>query len=484
MAKAAGRSPAGSLVAAARTSKPPPSIDGKAKLPPPTPTELALAQLVRVAVAKQQTAEYNATRLQRQVDLLAARLQTRPSAPPAPQKPVVLRTKRGERLAAPVWPSAAVEAWYRDKLYKLVRDMSQAMMTTVRAAWRRAAAQGRVASDAAMAEAAGVEFMTPDGRVLLLHRTDGEGWAFPAGGAEPGETPEMNARREASEETGWSAGLPLHSIGVREHHGLRFTTFVCLVPEPFQPFLNSEHDRAVWMTPRAALLDGSTLHPGVRATLTIQASGAQDDLPMQADIDRWADKWVSKFEAMSDRLAAQFTKKAARATRTSMQTEFRKAGWVVEFKPSKATLKGYTDVAKENVQLIRSIPRQYLQAVQKQVRQSVLDGGDLATLTRWIQEEYGKTHRRAALIARDQNNKAKAAMEDAHRMDLGITDAVWKHSHAGKVPRPIHLHQFDGKRYKVGKGLYDRDEGAWLLPGEAVNCRCSSFTILPGFNDG
>ncbi len=43
-----------------------------------------------------------------------------------------------------------------------------------------------------------------DGRVLMVQQTyQGERfWTFPGGGIEPGETPEMAARREAKEEVG------------------------------------------------------------------------------------------------------------------------------------------------------------------------------------------------------------------------------------------------------------------------------------------
>ena len=40
------------------------------------------------------------------------------------------------------------------------------------------------------------------GRLLLQQKASGEGWSLPAGGIEPGETPEMAVEREVLEETG------------------------------------------------------------------------------------------------------------------------------------------------------------------------------------------------------------------------------------------------------------------------------------------
>ena len=64
--------------------------------------------------------------------------------------------------------------------------------------------------------ASGVVITDPEQGVLLLWRhrfiTDSWGWEVPAGGLEPGETPEAAAARESLEETGWRPG-PLHQLG-------------------------------------------------------------------------------------------------------------------------------------------------------------------------------------------------------------------------------------------------------------------------------
>jgi 8-oxo-dGTP pyrophosphatase MutT (NUDIX family) len=64
--------------------------------------------------------------------------------------------------------------------------------------------------------ASGTVVHDPDRGVLLLWRhrfiTDTWGWEIPAGGIEPGETPEDAAVRETLEETGWRPG-PLTRLG-------------------------------------------------------------------------------------------------------------------------------------------------------------------------------------------------------------------------------------------------------------------------------
>ena len=113
-------------------------------------------------------------------------------------------------------------------------------------------------------KAAGVLFRDPDGKVLLMHRTDGQGWAFPGGGIEKGERPEQAARREVREETGHDhdGGLSpfMHSNG-----DVEFTTYLAHASDGFKPTLNDEHDTAKWVSLDEA--EKLPLHPGVRTAL-------------------------------------------------------------------------------------------------------------------------------------------------------------------------------------------------------------------------
>ncbi len=97
-----------------------------------------------------------------------------------------------------------------------------------------------------------------------------------------------------------------------------------------------------------------------------------------------------------------------------------------------------------------------------------------------MEETYGVTKRRAAFIARDQNNKATAVFERTRHVEIGVTEAIWLHSAGGKVPRPEHV-AFSGKKYDIRKGAYL--EGKWTWPGVEINCRCVSKPVIPGFED-
>jgi 8-oxo-dGTP pyrophosphatase MutT (NUDIX family) len=115
------------------------------------------------------------------------------------------------------------------------------------------------------ARAAGICFATLDGRILLMHRVDGQGWAFPGGGIEGEETAEQAARREVLEETGLEFTDKLTLWTRRARDGVDFTTFLAPTEE-FVPTLNNEHDAYQWADRRFAL-NSPDLHPGVYIAL-------------------------------------------------------------------------------------------------------------------------------------------------------------------------------------------------------------------------
>jgi 8-oxo-dGTP pyrophosphatase MutT (NUDIX family) len=106
-------------------------------------------------------------------------------------------------------------------------------------------------------QAAGTIVRDPDRGVLLLWRhrfiTDTWGWEIPAGGIDPGETPEQAAAREALEETGWRpAGLrPLFRY--QPTNGLSDQAFHIFVADGAthvgDPTDAGESERIEWVAP-------------------------------------------------------------------------------------------------------------------------------------------------------------------------------------------------------------------------------------------
>lgn len=144
-------------------------------------------------------------------------------------------------------------------------------------------------------KAAGICFLTPDGKALFLKRSasgDHAGeWCFPGGGTEGNETPEQTAAREVNEEIGFTPeGLPEFAArmistpdATQATSRVDYTTFLQAVPAMFIPTVNEEHIGFAW-APLAH--PPAPLHPGVQAVLTKMA--------MDGGATKWSVKIVSR----------------------------------------------------------------------------------------------------------------------------------------------------------------------------------------------
>lgn len=210
---------------------------------------------------------------------------------------------------------------------------------------------------------------------------------------------------------------------------------------------------------------------------------AEDELPaetMRRAMRRLARRWQANFNDLADDLASHFAQSVGERSDASLKAALKKGGFTVEFKMTRAQRDVLNAAVHENVSLIRSIPQQHLAQVEGMVMRSVSTGRDLGQLADDLQQQLGVTKKRAALIARDQNNKVTAALARARQVEMGLTEAVWRHSGGGKHPRPKHV-KADGQRYDIRVGLPIGDKGQNVLPGQEINCRCIGRAVVPGF---
>lgn len=184
--------------------------------------------------------------------------------------------------------------------------------------------------------------------------------------------------------------------------------------------------------------------------------------------------WVEKFNKEAERVAERFTKKAFAYTNESFNRSLRELGLKVDLQWTPAMRQAFDVALKTNVALIKSIPVQFHQRVELAVARSFEKGIDVGGLQKELEKLY--PNGRAKLIARDQSFKANAIVTRTRAMDLGITEALWKHSPSSKEPRLDHKAAHN-KRYKLSEGCLI--SGEYIHPGELINCGCISRIILP-----
>jgi len=223
------------------------------------------------------------------------------------------------------------------------------------------------------------------------------------------------------------------------------------------------------------------LRAGYRANEPAVAQLAEDAAPASAlkrIMDRLAKYWQQRFDEAAPRMAAWFATNALERSESQLRSILREAGFSVRFDPTRASTDVFQATLDENVGLIRSIASEHLGDVRGIVMRGIQAGRDAQVITEELQHRYGITYRRAANIARDQNNKATAAMARTRKMELGLFEADWQHSHGGRQPRPDHV-AAHGKRFDIRQGCLI--SGEYIQPGELINCGCTAKSVIPGF---
>ncbi len=196
-----------------------------------------------------------------------------------------------------------------------------------------------------------------------------------------------------------------------------------------------------------------------------------------------ASYWISRFNKAGPDIAKHFATKAIERADSTLERALKESGFAVEFKLTEKANDVLQSTIQANVSLIKSIASEHFTEIEGMVMRSVQVGGDLGGLAKNLEKRFGITKRRARFISRDQNSKATAAITKVRQEELGITQAKWLHSHAGKEPRPTHV-AMNGQVYDIDKGMWDKDadgkdKGRFVYPGELINCRCVSRSIVP-----
>jgi SPP1 gp7 family putative phage head morphogenesis protein len=155
-----------------------------------------------------------------------------------------------------------------------------------------------------------------------------------------------------------------------------------------------------------------------------------------------------------------------------------KLGFNLQFKYHSAKERAmFKSIVTQNVNLIKSIASEHLTRVTGVVLRGIESGHDLGRMTEEMEKSFGVTERRAAIIARDQTNKATQNLSRQRLMDYGVTKGKWQHSSAGNTYRESHV-EMDGEIYDLDEGCYDPDYGDYIQPAELVNCHCFCVPII------
>lgn len=138
----------------------------------------------------------------------------------------------------------------------------------------------------------------------------------------------------------------------------------------------------------------------------------------------------------------------------------------------------------ENTRLIKSIPSDYFNTLQRLVSTALVDGITTKTLAKQIENLYGVTENRAKLIAVDQIGKLNGQITKARQEYLGIRFYRWRTARDQRV-REEHAER-EGKLYawsmqdagKSYNGQVARMTPSDGYPGIPIRCRCIAEPVI------
>jgi SPP1 gp7 family putative phage head morphogenesis protein len=129
-----------------------------------------------------------------------------------------------------------------------------------------------------------------------------------------------------------------------------------------------------------------------------------------------------------------------------------------------------------NIDLIKSIPKQYFEKLRTKLDQNFQVGGRWESLAEDVDAVGDVTESRAKLIARDQTSKMNGAFNKARQTSIGISKYTWRTAGDERV-RPTHRAN-DGKTFPWNSPPSETGN-----PGEDINCRCVGEPVFEWDDD-
>lgn len=171
-----------------------------------------------------------------------------------------------------------------------------------------------------------------------------------------------------------------------------------------------------------------------------------------------------------EQLGRRFAKRTSDFQKAQLQKQARRAVGADLFMLDKTIPPLVDGFVKENVALIKDIPRKTAGEIERISVEAVAKGRRHESLAKELEERFGMGENRARLIARDQVGKLYGQVNAARQKEIGIERFVWRSSRDERV-RAEHDDR-DGETYH-----YD-DPPDGELPGEPIQCRCHAEPVF------
>lgn len=116
------------------------------------------------------------------------------------------------------------------------------------------------------------------------------------------------------------------------------------------------------------------------------------------------------------------------------------------------------------------------------LQKTIVDGLQSGYSIRDVWKELSKTNRWGAQRAKQEalriTLQVHSEVERKNCESLGVREGIWIHVPGQYMSRSSHM-RMNGKRFELGKGLWDEDAKMYCTPGQLYYCRCTFRQVIP-----
>ena len=231
-----------------------------------------------------------------------------------------------------------------------------------------------------------------------------------------------------------------------------------------------------------------------RIRARVLAAWKRDPAAFAADIDDYVSRnivrWTGYLDRSADKLAQWVARSIAADVTNAQKQAYLSAGispevfkdkWTIpvvrqHISPTAARL--IPSIVEESVGNIERLALSKASRLQQVITEGLAQGHTVSKVKQTLRSFGGFDESTATSWAIDQPCRITQSILRANDAELGVTKGVWIHVPGQYTSRETHraLH---GKTFDLDVGLYDKDVGANVVPGELRFCRCIYRPVLP-----
>lgn len=213
-----------------------------------------------------------------------------------------------------------------------------------------------------------------------------------------------------------------------------------------------------------------------------------------ADIDQYVSKNIGRWTGYLDRSAEKLGHWVARAIAADVTNAQKQAYLAAGISPdvfkekwtipvvrqhiSPTAAKLIPTIVEDSVGHIERLALYKASRLQDVIAEGLAQGHSVSRVKQTLMAFGGFDQNSATNWAIDQTCRITQGILRANDSELGITQGVWIHVPGQYTSRSTHR-ELHGKKFDLDVGLYDKDVGANVVPGELRFCRCIYRPVLP-----